>query len=186
MDTQTDTNQVDEQELAKALADVDATNMAAIAEGKKSAKKVDVRSGEEEPAATPPAEPLATDDNLPEIKTDAAVFANATPTPGAVDTANGLVNATSSFTPTSNTSTVLDSIKANALQDLKPLIDKLNISAEEKFDIYLLIFKDSNDSSVIEPAYSVAKQIEDETKRANALLEIIKEVDAIENPNQEK
>lgn len=71
----------------------------------------------------------------------------------------------------------LDDIKAHALQDLRPLVDKLNVSNEEKFDIYLLLLRSSDDNTLIEPAYEAARNIEDETKRANALLDVIKEID---------
>lgn len=64
----------------------------------------------------------------------------------------------------------------NAINDLRPLVDKLTIPVEEKFDTYLLLIRSTNDSSLVEPAYQIAKQISDDTKRANALLTIIKEV----------
>lgn len=71
----------------------------------------------------------------------------------------------------------LESIKSNALQDLRPLVGKVNATNEEKFDIYLLLLRSSDDKSLIEPAYNTARSIEDEVKRANALLDIIKEID---------
>lgn len=71
----------------------------------------------------------------------------------------------------------LDGIKSHALEDLRPLVEKLTVSNEEKFDIYLLLLRSSDDNTLIEPAYSAARAIEDETKRANALLDVIKEID---------
>lgn len=71
----------------------------------------------------------------------------------------------------------LDMIKSHALEDLRPLVEKLTVSNEEKFDIYLLLLRSSDDNTLVEPAYNAARAIEDETKRANALLDIIKEVD---------
>lgn len=71
----------------------------------------------------------------------------------------------------------LDAIKGRALQDLRPLVEKLTVSNEEKFDIYLLFLRSSDDNTLIEPAYNAARNIEDETKRANALLDVIKEID---------
>lgn len=71
----------------------------------------------------------------------------------------------------------LDDIKVHALADLRPLVDKLTVSSEEKFDIYLLLLRSSDDNTLIEPAYNAARSIEDETKRANALLDVIKEID---------
>ena len=79
--------------------------------------------------------------------------------------------------PTVFPSIDLDMIKNHALEDLRPLVEKLTVSNEEKFDIYLLLLRSSDDNTLVEPAYNAARSIEDETKRANALLDIIKEVD---------
>ena len=71
----------------------------------------------------------------------------------------------------------LDPIKNQALEELRPLIEKLNIPAEEKFETYLLLIRSSDDKSLIAPAHQTALLIEDETKRAEALLDIIKEIE---------
>lgn len=71
----------------------------------------------------------------------------------------------------------LDAIKQDALGELRPLVDKLNVSSEEKFDTYLLLIRSTDDKRLIAPAHEAAKAIEDETKRAEALLNIIKEID---------
>lgn len=71
----------------------------------------------------------------------------------------------------------LDSIKGEALNELRPLMDKLTVSPEEKYDIYLLLLRSTDDKSLIAPAHEAAKAIEDETRRAQALLDIIKEID---------
>jgi len=75
----------------------------------------------------------------------------------------------------------LDSIKKNALLELRPLVDKLGIPAEEKFDIYLLLLRSTDDKALIAPAHDVACKITDEAKRAQALLDIIKEIDYLSN-----
>ncbi len=77
----------------------------------------------------------------------------------------------------------LDNIKISALQDLRPLVDKLNVSNEEKFDIYLLLLRSSDDNTLIQQEYEAARNIEDETKRANALLDVIKEIDYFNSKN---
>lgn len=71
----------------------------------------------------------------------------------------------------------LDGIKLEALQELRPLVDKLDVSAEEKFDTYLLLLRSTDDKELIAPAHEAAKGIPDETRRAQALLDIIKEID---------
>lgn len=71
----------------------------------------------------------------------------------------------------------LDSIKQEALGELRPLVDKLNVSPEEKFDTYLLLLRSTDDKDLIAPAHAAAKEIADESRKAQALLDIIKEID---------
>lgn len=76
----------------------------------------------------------------------------------------------------------LDSIKKDALSELRPLVDKLNVAPEEKFDTYLLLIRSTDDQSLIGPAHEAARAITDEARRAQALLDIIKEIDYLSNP----
>lgn len=77
----------------------------------------------------------------------------------------------------------LDSVKQEALNELRPLVDKLNVGPEEKFDTYLLLLRSTDDRELIAPAHEAAKGIADEARRAQALLDIIKEIDFLSNPN---
>ena len=79
--------------------------------------------------------------------------------------------------PTTHGSGELDSIKLEALNELRPLVDKLDVPADEKFDTYLLLLRSTDDKSLIAPAHEAAKAIADEARRAQALLDIIKEID---------
>ncbi len=76
----------------------------------------------------------------------------------------------------------LDAIKSEALGELRPLVDKLNVSPEEKFDTYLLLLRSTDDRDLIAPAHEAAKGITDEARRAQALLDIIKEIDYLSQP----
>lgn len=78
----------------------------------------------------------------------------------------------------------LDSIKQEALGELRPLVDKLNVSPEEKFDTYLLLLRSTDDKDLIAPAHEAAKNIADEARKAQALLDIIKEIDFLSKPQQ--
>lgn len=80
------------------------------------------------------------------------------------------------------TDPTLDSIKQTALNELRPLVDKLDVSPEEKFDTYLLLLRSTDDKSLIAPAHNAAIAISDEARRAQALLDIIKEIDYLSNP----
>jgi len=80
--------------------------------------------------------------------------------------------------------TDLNSIKNVALQELRPLIDKLDLVPEEKFDTYLLLLRSTDDKTLIAPAHLAAQSIADETRKAQALLDIIKEIDYFSAPKQ--
>jgi hypothetical protein len=71
----------------------------------------------------------------------------------------------------------LDSIKQDALSELRPLVDRLELSPEDKFDTLLLIIRSTDDSSLLPAAHAAAKQIADDARRAQALLDVIKEID---------
>lgn len=77
-----------------------------------------------------------------------------------------------------------DEIKKDALSELRPLVDKLDLAPDEKFDTYLLLLRSTDDKTLIAPAHEAAKNIPDETKRAQALLDIIKEIDYLSAPEQ--
>lgn len=90
-------------------------------------------------------------------------------------------------TPTNQSAPVssdLDTIKKDALGELRPLIDKVELPAEEKFDTYLMLIRSTDDSSLIGPAHAAAQGIADEKRRAEALLDIIKEIDYLSHGNQ--
>jgi hypothetical protein len=78
----------------------------------------------------------------------------------------------------------LTTVKQEALSELRPLVDKLDVSPEEKFDTYLLLLRSTDDKALIAPAHEAAKGIADETRRAQALLDIIKEIDFLSQAQQ--
>ena len=78
----------------------------------------------------------------------------------------------------------LDAIKQDALTELRPLVDKLDVSPEEKFDTYLLLLRSTDDKALIAPAHEAARNIADEARRAQALLDIIKEIDYLSGAQQ--
>jgi hypothetical protein len=84
--------------------------------------------------------------------------------------------------PSTDTSSDLADIKKDALNELRPLVDKLTLEPDEKFDTYLLLLRSTDDKSLIAPAYAAAQAISDETRRAQALLDIIKEIDYLSGP----
>ena len=71
----------------------------------------------------------------------------------------------------------LDSLKRNAVSELRPLVSKLDLPPEDRFNTLLLVIRSTDDSSLLPSAYEAARQISDDTRRAQALLDVIKEVD---------
>lgn len=79
----------------------------------------------------------------------------------------------------------LQDIKKVAISELKPLVEKLNLPADEKFDLYLLLIRSTDDVALIAPAHEAAKSISDDARRAQALLDIIKEIDYLSGASKE-
>lgn len=147
----------DDQELAKALAGVlpDAP--------------------EPTPTPTPDASVPAADASTPTTPAPQPEVAEAAPAVPAVAE-------TPAVTPAPSTD--LDGIKKDALGELRPLIDKVDLPAEEKFDTYLMLIRSTDDASLIAPAHTAAQGIADEKRRAEALLDIVKEIDYLSKGNQ--
>jgi hypothetical protein len=74
-----------------------------------------------------------------------------------------------------DTNGLLD-IKQNALQQLSPLVDHLDQSPEEKFRTTMMMIQASDNQALVKTAYEIAGQINDEKARAQALLDIINEI----------
>ena len=70
-------------------------------------------------------------------------------------------------------------IKTNALAELKPILETVDLAPEAKFKIYKEIIATTSDKSVVEAAYGVAKNIADDKTKAEALLFIIETIDGV-------
>ena len=168
MDSQANQSFSDDQELAKVLAGVsqNTDNNLQFEETNATASPVI------NPATISP-DPVATDQSdEPAIDiTKPAAPEPVMPTP-----------TVSAPAPTAAADPALDTIKQTALNELRPLVDKLDVSPEEKFDTYLLLLRSTDDKTLIAPAHDAAVAIVDEARRAQALLDIIKEIDYFSNP----
>jgi hypothetical protein len=68
-------------------------------------------------------------------------------------------------------------IRQKALGDLSPLIGHLeHQTPEEKFQVTMMMIQANDDQSLIPTAYEAAQQISDEKTRAQALLDIVQEI----------
>ncbi len=153
----------DDQELAKVLAGVNQQADEAAATPVTDTTTAKAEPTEEEPAVSEVSDPT---------------------TAPAPTTMPDPIQMPAPVVPTSTTTGDLDSIKKDALSELRPLVDKLNVSPEEKFDTYLLLLRSTDDKALIAPAHEAARSIADEARRAQALLDIIKEIDYLSAPQQ--
>ena len=70
----------------------------------------------------------------------------------------------------------LMSIKTQALQQLTPLVGHLDQTPEEKFRTTMMMIQASDDQSLVKVAYEAARDIADEKAKAQALLDIVNEI----------
>lgn len=168
-DTTTQQPISDDQELAKALAGV-LPGTEAVAPAAVPAPTEEPMKFEETPVAAPagatnPAADAPSDGSNASTDEDRTPATPASPAPSA---------------PSGD----LEGIKKDALNELRPLIDKVDLPAEEKFDTYLMLIRSTDDSSLVAPAHAAAQAIADEKRRAEALLEIVKEIDYLSRGSQ--
>lgn len=163
----------DDAELAKVLEDMQPGASGANDQATPApASSSNTLNFEETPIPEQPAtDPVAPVDNTQLTPLEPAPATPPPATPAPATTADPVVDPT------------LEAIKKDALAELRPLVDKLDLPAEEKFDTLLLIIRSTDDKTLVQSAYDSAKLIADESKRAEALLDIVKEIDYFSNPS---
>ena len=70
----------------------------------------------------------------------------------------------------------LMSLKQQALQQLSPLVGHLDQTPEEKFRTTMMMIQASDDSTLVKAAFEAAQAISDDKTRAQALLDVINEI----------
>lgn len=133
------------------------------------------------------AEPAVAADTTPAPSTDSWQHPGApidpTPTaPASVSPTFGSPSLPSTSTPTpapasseSSANELLD-IKQEALNQLSPLVGHLDQTPEEKFRTTMMMIQASDNQNMVKDAYEAAKAIPDEKARAQALLDVINEI----------
>lgn len=111
------------------------------------------------------------DISAPESNTDAS-NTTADPVSDSFDT-DSASNTSSDDSASDNE--LLD-IKRQALQDLSPLVDKLDQTPDEKFKTTMMMIQATDSQALVPKAYEAAKAIDDEKERAQALLDIVNEI----------
>lgn len=67
-------------------------------------------------------------------------------------------------------------IKQEALQELTPLVDQLELAPEEKFKTTMMLLQATDNQELVKDAHEAAKSIPDEKIRAQALLDVVNEI----------
>ncbi len=77
--------------------------------------------------------------------------------------------------PTAGTNDLLD-IKQQALNQLSPLVGHLEQTPEEKFRTTMMMIQATDNQDLVKDAYAAAQAITDEKAKAQALLDIVNEI----------
>lgn len=151
-------------------------------------------------AVTVPAEP-ATDDALG--LSDESVSSTPSSAPAADDPSTGFIMepvksaapdpvapaapppTTAAEEPSASSDELLR-IKQEALQHLSPLLGHLEQNPEEKFRTTMMMIQASDDQTMVGQAYAAAQAIPDEKVRAQALLDIVNEINYFTQQHKDK
>lgn len=67
-------------------------------------------------------------------------------------------------------------LKQEALKELSPLVDQLDQTPEEKFRTTMMMIQATDDKTLLTDAYKTAQTITDEKAKAQALLDVVNEI----------
>ncbi len=73
-------------------------------------------------------------------------------------------------------------IKQRALSQLQPIVSHLDQGPEEKFRTLMMMIQASDDQSLIKSAFETATKISDEKLKAQALLDVVNEINYFTHP----
>jgi hypothetical protein len=77
----------------------------------------------------------------------------------------------------------LADLKQQALQQLAPLVGQLDQTAEEKFHTTMMMIQATDNQALLPEAYQSAQKITDDKARAQALLDVINEINYFTQSN---
>jgi hypothetical protein len=126
--------------------------------------------------------PSATDDTADETSLDTAPTSPSGDSRDFADTPDDTPDDTPGDTPATtpsadtNEDTDLLELKKQALDELSPLLDHLDQDPEEKFQTTMMMIQATDSPKLVKVAHEAALKIEDEKKRAQALLDIVNEI----------
>jgi hypothetical protein len=70
----------------------------------------------------------------------------------------------------------LSALRNRTLEALLPIVDNVEEAPERKFEILMTVVRSSNDPALLNKALNTAQQIHDTNSKANALLEVLNEI----------
>jgi hypothetical protein len=134
----------------------------------------------------PPVEPAATattapdevkheDKIVPELSLDNAYIAT-NPAHAVLPPVSEPAKPTAASLMNDSSEDELMKMKQKALQNLAPLVDHLDQSPEEKFKTTMMLIQASDNADLVKDAYEAANRIKDEKARAQALLDVVNEI----------
>jgi hypothetical protein len=115
----------------------------------------------------------AKNDLPPEVSLDAAYIAT---DPAHIKDSKSSEKPTAASLMNRSSENELMKMKQKALQSLAPLVDHLDQSPEEKFKTTMMLIQASDNAELVKDAYDAANQIKDDKVRAQALLDIVNEI----------
>jgi len=86
------------------------------------------------------------------------------------------ISANNNGAPAGDSTADLQTIKQKAVAELTPLVGQLDQSPQEKFNTVMTIIRATDNQSMLPGAYQAAQNITDSKTRAQALLDIINEI----------
>lgn len=125
------------------------------------------------PVAPPESTPVLADPNPTDFTAPSTPMDGPSPTQN--DTPTEAPMAENNISSPANTDDLL-SMKQAALQQLNPLVNHLDQNPEEKFRTVMMMIQATDDHTKLSEAFEAAKQITDDKSRAQALLDVINEI----------
>lgn len=111
--------------------------------------------------------------DIPQVAGPAAPISVAPAMPASTNTVPSFSSAAADVA-TSNDD--LARMKQDALQHLQPLVDNLQQSPEEEFRTIMMMIQATDDKTMLKKALEAAKKIGDDKVRAQAMLDVINEI----------
>lgn len=74
----------------------------------------------------------------------------------------------------------VQSIKEAALKELFPIMNRIELKPEKRFELYCEMMEVMKDKAILKPAHEAAKEIKDEKARADALVCLIETIEKLD------